>query len=79
MLIVMYCRYGVCNFCSLLLLRNSDKSARPQFRETVESLSRPEDELIFIPEEVKGQAALLGAPLEAGRNLYTELQNTYIS
>ena len=61
--------------------RNSDKSARPQFREIVKTLSQPEHELLHIPEEVsKGhpQASILGAPLEAGSNLYTELQNTYM-
>ena len=63
----------------LLFSRNSDKCACPQFGEIVESLSRPEDELLSIPEEVKGQASLLGAPLEAGQDLYTELQNTYIT
>ena len=64
-----------------MVFRNADKSGRPQFREIVETLSQPESLLLHIPEEVtRGhpQASVLGAPLEAGRNLYTELQNTYM-
>ena len=63
------------------MYRNAEKSARPQFREIVETLSQPESLLLRIPEEVSEghpQASVLGAPLEAGRNLYTELQNTYM-
>ena len=61
--------------------RNPDKSARPQFREIVQTLSQSEDELLFVPEGVTRahpQASVLGAPLEAGRDLYTQLQNTYM-
>ena len=68
-------------FCYYVVFRNADKSGRPQFREIVETLSQPESLLLHIPEEVtRGhpQASVLGAPLEAGRNLYTELQNTYM-
>ena len=67
-------------FCCVLF-RNADKGGRPQFREIVETLSQPETLLLHIPEEVtRGhpQASVLGAPLEAGRNLYTELQNIYM-
>ena len=73
--------YDVRIFHSPVLYRNSDKSARPQFREIVQTLSQSEDELLFIPEEVtRGhpQASILGAPLEAGRDLYTQLQNAYM-
>ena len=68
--------------CMLLYCRNADKAGRPQFREIVDTLSQSEEQLLHIPEEVtRGhpQASILGAPLEAGRDLYTELQNTYIS
>ena len=61
--------------------RNADKAGRPQFREIVVTLSQSEEILLHIPEEfTRGhpQASVLGAPLEAGRNLYIELQNTYI-
>ena len=65
-----------------LALRNVDKSSRPQFTDIVHTLSQSEDQLLYIPEVVTRdhpQAAILGAPLEAGRNLYTQLQNTYMS
>jgi ephrin-B len=68
-------------YCLMITCWNSDKSGRPQFREIVQTLSQSEDELLFIPEEVtRGhpQASILGAPLEAGRDLYPQLQNTYI-
>ena len=62
-------------------LRHPDKSSRPQFLEVGEVLSLPEHELLSIPEEegrVHPQATLLGAPLEAGKQLYLELQKSYI-
>ena len=61
--------------------RHPDASGRPQFAQLLQVLSRPEHELLSIPEEegrVHPQATLLGAPLEAGKQLYLELQNTYI-
>ena len=69
----------LCTTADICVYRNVDKSGRPQFREIVQTLSQSEDELLFIPEEVtRGhpQASILGAPLEAGRDLYTQLQNT---
>ena len=61
--------------------RNPEKSSRPQFNEMVETLSLPEHDILSIPEEVvkiHPQAILLGGPLEAGRDLYKDLQNTYL-
>ena len=69
------------HYYGCVLFRNADKSGRPQFREIVETLSQPEHLLLHVPEEVtRGhpQASILGAPLEAGRDLYIELQNTYL-
>ena len=63
-----------------LYYRHPDKSSRPSFTEVVEALSEPEIDLLCWSEEdtaVHPQAAVLGAPLEAGVNLYPELQGTY--
>ena len=73
-------QYVACTVC-VCWCRNADKAGRPQFREIVVALSQSEEILLHIPEEVTRdhpQASVLGAPLEAGRNLYIELQNTYL-
>ena len=64
----------------LLIFRNVDKPSRPDFAELVHTLSSPVTDLLSWSEEdmrVHPQAAVLGAPLEAGEDLYPELQGTY--
>ena len=64
-----------------LYYRNPDKSSRPDFAELVHTLSSPVTDLLSWSEEdmrVHPQAAVLGAPLEAGKDLYPELQGTYM-
>jgi len=66
-------------FC--MFFRNADKSSRPDFAEVVQALSSPVTDLLSWSEEdlrVHPQAAVLGAPLEAGKDLYPELQGTYM-
>ena len=61
--------------------RNTEKSSRPAFAELVQALSSPVTDLLSWTEEdkrVHPQAAVLGTPLEAGKDLYPELQETYI-
>ena len=44
------------------------------------SLSQDQDIVLCVPEEAASthpQAAVLGAPLEAGENMYIELQRSY--
>ena len=65
----------------LLIIRNADKASRPDFAELVRALSSPATDLLSWSEEdmrVHSQAAVLGAPLEAGKDLYPELQGTYM-
>ena len=65
----------------LLIFRNADKPSRPDFAELVRALSSPVTDLLSWSEEdmrVHPQAAVLGAPLEAGKDLYPELQGTYM-
>ena len=65
----------------LLHYRNADKPSRPDFAELVHALSSPVTDLLSWSEEdmrVHPQAAVLGAPLEAGKDLYPELQGTYM-
>ena len=60
--------------------RHPQYQSRPLFINLVELLSRPEIDLLIWSEEdrsVHQQAAVLGAPLEAGKELYPELQNSY--
>ena len=66
----------------LLCYRHPDPVARPTFSELYQALSQPESELLGWSEEdmrVHSQAAVLGAPLEAGKDLYRELQERHIS
>ena len=65
----------------LLHYRNADKPSRPDFAELVHAVSSPVTDLLSWSEEdmrVHPQAAVLGAPLEAGKDLYPELQGTYM-
>ena len=62
--------------------RHPEASSRPSFSHLLRALSQPETELLSWSEEdirVHPQAAMLGTPLEAGKDLYIELQNTYIN
>jgi len=61
--------------------RNTDKASRPAFAELVQTLSSPVTDLLSWTEEdtrIHSQATVLGAPLEAGKYLYPELQETYM-
>ena len=63
------------------LTRNADKQSRPDFAELVHALSSPVADLLSWSEEdmrIHPQARVLGAPLEASKNLYPELQGTYM-
>ena len=65
----------------LLIFRNADKPSRPDFAELVRALSSPVTDLLSWSEEdmrVHPQAAVPGAPLEAGKDLYPELQGMYM-
>ena len=65
----------------LLIHRNAEKASRPTFAELVQTLSSPVIDLLSWTEEdtrIHPQAAVLGAPLEAGKDLYPKLQETYI-
>ena len=60
--------------------RHPGKSQRPTFAHVVEALSEPEFDLLNWSEEdskVHPQATVLGASLEAGKDLYPELQEIY--
>ena len=62
--------------------RHPDTESRPTFSELHAALSQPETELLGWSErdkKVHPQAAVLGAPLESGKDLYLELQEMYIS
>ena len=63
-----------------MFCRHPDTSWRPTFAQVVEALSEPEFDLLnWFEEDVKvhPQAAVLGAHLEAGKDLYRELQEAY--
>ena len=65
-------------FCS----RHPQASSRPTFSQLLQALCQPETELLSWSEEdlrVHPQAAVLGAPLEASKDLYPELQEIYIT
>ena len=62
--------------------RHPDTASRPTFSELYQALSQPDSELLGWSEadmRVHSQAAVLGAPLEAGKDLHRELQEIHIS
>ena len=71
----------------ILHLRHPEGCCRPTFSEVLDSLLQPESELLYwkpISEDGEGvhsesKSAILGAPLQAGEQLYPELQCTYMS
>ena len=68
-------------YCCCMFTRNTDKPSRPDFAELVRALSSSVTDLLSWSEEdmrVHPQAAVLGAPLEAGKDLYPELQGAYM-
>ena len=77
-----------------LYLRHPEGSCRPTFSEVLDSLLQPESELLYWKSPISedsdedvhhsttmesDKSAILGAPLEAGEQLYPELQSTYMS
>ena len=71
----------------IFYLRHPESCCRPTFSEVLDSLLQPESELLYwkpISEDGEGvhsesKSAILGAPLQAGEQLYPELQCTYMS
>jgi len=75
-----YISYRLSTRCFYFHSRHPEVSSRPTFYQLLQALSFSETELLVWAEEdmrVHPQAAVLGAPLEAGRDLYPELQETY--
>ena len=67
--------------CKFLFYRNPVPSRRPAFRQLTLSLSGTKDKLLFVPSDVLSAhmlAGVLGSPLEAGKLMYTDLQNQYL-
>ena len=64
------------------MYRHPETSERPSFVILVSKLSQPDYKVLYFLASDKGihrQASVLGAPLEAGQNLYLDLQNMYDS
>lgn len=62
------------------LYRNPTTDRRPNFRDIVLSLTGSERDNLNIPKEANETHQLageLGAPLEAGKKMYFDLQQTY--
>ena len=60
---------------ALCLCRHPNAAERPPFSQLLQTLSLSEYDLLHIPEDT--QASVLGAPLETGADVYTDLQNAY--
>ena len=63
-------------------MRNPEPESRPAFPDIQTVLQRPDFKLLtWTAEDVAAyakEARTLGAPLEAGEELYTDIQNCYI-
>ena len=73
--------------CPLLIYQamiqcwNKDSHNRPQFRDIHLILSQNDEHVLKIPDkdlQTHSQAGVLGAPLEAGENMYIDIQKTYV-
>ena len=63
------------------MCRNPVAAERPSFRELLLTLLNIPEAILSIPQEAldtHNLAGVLGSPLEAGGNMYGELQNRYI-
>ena len=62
--------------------RNPEPESRPTFPDILTVLQRPDFKLLtWTAEDVVAyteEARTLGAPLEAGEELYTDIQRTYV-
>ena len=71
------------HYCHHQLFRQPESSRRPKFPQLVEMLSRADFELFAWEEEdLKSndpQVKVIGAPLETAKNLYPELQRSYLN
>ena len=68
------------HFFFFFFCRNPETHSRPKFGDIVQSLRQPKEIVLVISDEAHlthPQAGVLGAPLEAGENMYIELQKTY--
>ena len=68
-------------FYTVFACRHPENSQRLVFRDVVLTLVGSEKMVLSIPEEDSSTnplAGVLGAPLEAGENMYSQLQNRYI-
>ena len=55
--------------------------SRPKFREITIVLTGTQSDVLLVPQEVLSShklAGVLAAPLEAGKDMYTDLQNRYL-
>ena len=63
------------------MCRHPATSTRPKFRDLVLALTGGEADVLSIPQEALDThqfAGVLGSPLEAGINMYKDLQKKYI-
>ena len=66
---------------TFVLQRHPETVFRPSFRDIVITLNGSKEKVLNIPEEDSSTnplAGVLGAPLEAGENMYSELQKRYV-
>ena len=71
-------------YCSIvyLIFRANNPNERPSFRDLLLTLPDKDSSGLRIPMKERNsstQAGTLGAPLQAGYGMYTDLQRTYIS
>ncbi len=73
--------YKIIISCNFQIFRHPETKLRPGFRDIVLTLTGSEVSVLCIPEEDSSThplAGVLGTSLEAGENMYHQLQNRYI-
>ena len=79
--VIPVCQVFCCELLPHFVTRNPSPDSRPSFPDVLVELQRPDFKLLtWTPEDVAAyseQARTLGAPLEAGEELYTDIQKKY--
>ena len=72
-------RYIYISYDIVCTHRHPSREKRPRFRNILMILLEKEEVILSIPSDLGGssQAAVLGAPVEAGFDMYAELQTKY--
>ena len=75
--------YAMFHYNTVNLLRHPEAASRPTFFDTLMALQRPDYQLLKWTLEDEAayseEARTIGSPIEAGQELYADMQHVYMS